>query len=110
MKYGLLPRDIDEILQALGQFPAIDEAILFGSRAKGNFKPGSDVDIAIKGKAIDHSCVTAFSFFLNEESLLPYFFDVVHYEGITELELVQHIDRVGKLLYKKKESGFQETQ
>ena len=101
MKHGLLPRDIDEILQALCRFPEIDEAILFGSRAKGNYKPGSDVDIAIKGKAIDHSCVSALSFILNEESLLPYFFDVIHYEAITEEELVQHIDRVGKILYKK---------
>ena len=101
MKYGLLRRDIDEILQALRRFPEIDEAILFGSRAKGNYKSGSDVDIAIKGKAIVHSCVAALSFFLNEESLLPYFFDIVHYEGITERELAQHIDRVGKLLYSR---------
>lgn len=101
MNHGLLQRDIDDIVQAFRRFPEIDEAILFGSRAKGNYKPGSDVDIAIKGRDISRSCVAALSFFLNEESLLPYFFDIVHYEGITERELAQHIDRVGKLLYRK---------
>ncbi len=87
MKNGLLQRDIDEILEALRRFPEIDEAIVFGSRAKGNYKPGSDVDLAIKGKAIDHLCVAALSFLLNEESLLPYFFYIVHYEGFTERNL-----------------------
>jgi uncharacterized protein len=102
MKYGLLQGDIDEILHALGRFPQIDEAIVFGSRAKGNYKPGSDVDIAIKGKAIDHSCVGGLSFYLNEETSLPYYFDIVHYEEITEQELTRHIDRVGKVFYKRK--------
>lgn len=99
--YGLLQRDIDEIIGAFRRFPEIEAAVLFGSRAKGNYKPGSDVDIAIKGKAIDHSCVATLSFLLNEESSLSYFFDIVHYEQISELELVQHIDRVGKLMYER---------
>ena len=102
MTYGLLQDDIEVIIHALGQFPQIDEAIVFGSRAKGNFKAGSDVDIAIKGKAIDHSCIAGLSFFLNEETSLPYFFDIVHYEEITEQELARHIDRVGKVFYKRK--------
>jgi uncharacterized protein len=102
MRYGLRQGDIDEILHVLGQFPQIEEAMVFGSRAKGNFKPGSDVDIAIKGQAIDRSCVAGLSFFLNEETSLPYFFDIVHYEEITEEELARHIDRVGKVLYKQK--------
>jgi uncharacterized protein len=101
MKHGLLQRDIDEIISAFRQFPEIDQAVLFGSRAKGSYKTGSDVDIAIKGKSIDHSCVAKLSFFLNEESSLPYFFDIVHYEQITERELTEHIDRVGMLIYER---------
>jgi uncharacterized protein len=100
MNYGLLQRDLDEILQAFVRFPEIEEAILFGSRAKGNYKPGSDVDLAIKGAKIDHQCVATLSSLLNEETLLPYYFDIVHYENITEIELRQHIDRVGKVLYR----------
>jgi predicted nucleotidyltransferase len=99
MKYGLSQQDIKEICKAFRLFPEIEEAVLFGSRAKGNFKPGSDVDIAIKGEKIEHSCVNRLSDILNEESLLPYYFDIVHFEQITEPELVLHIERVGKVLY-----------
>ncbi len=89
MNYGLSRRDIEEILDALKKFADIDEAVLFGSRAKGNYKPGSDVDIAIKGRAIEYSCISRLSDMLNEDSILPYFFDIVHFESITELELLE---------------------
>ena len=69
---------------------------LFGSRAKGTYKAGSDIDIAIKGSNIDHKLVMALSTRLNEETTMPYFFDIVHYDGITDPELRAHIDRVGK--------------
>ncbi len=99
MKFGLSQRDIGEILKTFRLFAEIDQAVLFGSRAKGNYKPGSDVDIAIKGKGITHSCVARLSAILNEESPLPYYFDIVHFEQITEPELVQHIERVGQVIY-----------
>lgn len=99
MTYGISKRDLDEITDALRKFPEIKEAVLFGSRAKGNYKSGSDIDIAIKGRAIDHACVSELSYILNEETSLPYFFDIVHYEGITEREFVEHIDRVGIKLF-----------
>ncbi len=57
MNHGLWQRDIEEIVQANRRFPEIEEVLLFGSRAKGNYKLGSDVDIAIKGRKIKHSCV-----------------------------------------------------
>ena len=53
MNHGLSKRDLDEISEILKSFPEIEEAVLFGSRAKGNYKPGSDIDIAIKGSAIE---------------------------------------------------------
>ena len=55
----------------------------------------------IKGKKVSYSVVSRLSFLLNEEYALPYFFDVVHYEKITEPKLVEHIDRVGKIIYQK---------
>ena len=76
----------------------LQESILFGSRAKGNFKPGSDIDLAVKGpvsKDTLSALLTAF-----EESLLPYFVDVVIYEHITNEALREHIDRVGISIYK----------
>jgi predicted nucleotidyltransferase len=102
MKYGLSQQDINEILKTFKLFPEIDEAILFGSRAKGNYKPGSDVDIAIKGHKIEHSWGAGLSYILNEESSLPYFFDLVHFEQISVPELVRHFERVGKRMFGRK--------
>ena len=101
MSYGLIGQDIEIILQAISKFSVISQAILFGSRAKGNYKTGSDIDLAIKGTEINHETVASLSFMLNEELALPYFFDIIHYEKITEPKLTQHIDRVGKVIYEK---------
>jgi predicted nucleotidyltransferase len=95
MKYGLIDRDFIHINAAIQEFPEIEEVILFGSRAKGNYKKGSDVDLAIKGDRLTYEITLRFADCLNEEKPLPYFFDVVHYEAIAEPMLKVHIDRVG---------------
>ena len=101
MGFGLPQQDVDEIARVFREFPVVEEAILFGSRAKGTFKKGSDVDIAVKGKGIDHAVVASLSFLLNEDSAMPYFFDIVHFEAISEKELIEHINRVGQCLYSR---------
>ncbi|MEW6662535.1 MAG: nucleotidyltransferase domain-containing protein [Bacillota bacterium] len=97
--YGLLERDLEYILKALKQYPEIEEAIIFGSRAMGNYKKGSDVDLAIVGENIDRKIVRKLSDDLNENYPLPYFFDVVCYKDISNEELKKHIDSVGKSIY-----------
>ncbi len=52
MDFGLTPSDLAEIIRTIQRNSAVVEAIMFGSRAKGNYKKGSDIDIAIKGKEI----------------------------------------------------------
>jgi predicted nucleotidyltransferase len=102
MKHGLEERDINYIIESIKTFSEIKEVVLFGSRAKGKFKKGSDVDMAIKGENVTHNTVTRLSFILNEEKPLPYYFDIVHYEKIKEPELSEHIDRVGIVFYESK--------
>jgi len=99
MDFGLKPCDLEEIIAILKRYPEITAAIIFGSRAKGNYKPGSDVDIAIKGADISSASVATLAMILNEDSDMPYYFDLVHYEEITEKALVDHIDRVGRVFY-----------
>jgi predicted nucleotidyltransferase len=101
MKHGLLPRDLSYITQALRQFPEVKVVLIFGSRAKGNYKRGSDVDLAVKGVGITPTTVSRLSFLLNEEYPLPYFFDVVHYETLSNSDLVEHIDRVGEIIFEQ---------
>ena len=101
MDFGLRQQDLTEIIRILQRFPAVEEAVIFGSRAKGNFKKGSDIDIAVKGKAIGYEAVASLSFLLNEESATPYFFDIVHFEEISEKALIEHINRVGQCIYSR---------
>lgn len=97
--FGLSKTDCLYIKEALRHYPEIEQAIIFGSRAKGNYKAGSDVDIALKGTVITDNIVYKLSDELEEQLPLPYFFDLIIYNSITNLELRQHIDRVGKEIY-----------
>jgi len=103
---GLQTEDIQAMVEAARALPAVHQLILFGSRAKGNYKRGSDVDLAIKGKAIQYETVVQLAGFLNEESLMPYFFDVVDYHSISEPKLIEHIDRVGVVLFDRGGESF----
>ncbi|MGI6308227.1 MAG: nucleotidyltransferase domain-containing protein [Dethiobacteria bacterium] len=98
--YGLLERDLQYIMEAVRKYSEIEEVILFGSRAMGNYKEGSDVDLALVGEKVDRKTVRRLSDDLNEEYPLPYFFDVVSYNDISNEELKKHIDNVGKSIYK----------
>lgn len=100
---GLLERDLKYILKAASHYSEIEEIIIFGSRAMGNYKKGSDVDIALKGQNVNRTTVSRLSDDLNEEYPLPYFFDLVNYHEISNEELIKHIDNVGKIIYKREE-------
>jgi len=97
--FGLKQKHIELITAVMQKFTAIEKALIFGSRAMGNYKKGSDVDIAIMGRDIDYNLTLKISFLLNEETSMPYFFDVIHYGSITNFHLIEHIDRVGKVFY-----------
>lgn len=105
MPHGLHDTDILMILESVRSFPEISQLVLFGSRAKGTYKKGSDVDLAIKGATVTYDTAVKLADVLNEEKPLPYFFDVIHYESITEPHLIEHIDRVGVVLYSKDAEG-----
>ncbi len=93
--FGLRANEIELIKTILARDPAVQEAIIFGSRAKGNHKPGSDVDIALKGDELTLNNISLLSDILNEETLMPYNFDLIDYYKIRNQELKDHIDRIG---------------
>lgn len=96
-KYGLLESDINNVISTLLKNQNIHKIVLFGSRAKGTFKDGSDVDIALKGA--DLKLVDIINVSLEIDKLfLPYKFDFVIYDRIKEKTLIEHIDRVGIVL------------
>ena len=83
-------------------FQEVEQAFIFGSRAKGNYKNGSDVDIAIKGQQADFNLALTIAGILNEDTNMPYHFDLLSYSQLHNKDLIAHIDRVGKLLYQTK--------
>jgi predicted nucleotidyltransferase len=97
--FGLIESDVRYINIALGKFSEIECGIIFGSRAMGNYKKGSDIDLAIKGKGVTSKTLYKLSDLLNEEFPLPYFFDLIHYEAISNANLKDHIDKEGKIIY-----------
>jgi predicted nucleotidyltransferase len=100
MKYGLKETFVKNINIIFRQHPEIEKVILYGSRAKGNYKPGSDIDLTLVGDHLDNSLLNRISCEL-DDLLLPYIFDLSIYHHITNLELLKHIQDVGKIFYIK---------
>lgn len=83
------------------RFEELESVILFGSRAMGNFKRGSDVDLVLVGTLVTEDTMFQVHHALEEETLLPYFFDIVAFEKIGSSDLLKHIDEHGKLIYQQ---------
>ena len=84
-------------MDVFSRFSEVQVAVLFGSCAKGNYRQGSDIDIAVKGtvsKDVLSALLVAF-----DESVLHYFVDIVVYDHIKNIALKEHIDRVGICIY-----------
>jgi predicted nucleotidyltransferase len=95
---GLTTEHSQAILELLRSSQAVKEIRLYGSRAKGNFREGSDIDIALKGvdqKERDRLLLAY------DELYLPWALDLVVYEQLESPTLKDHIDRVGKVLFSR---------
>lgn len=99
MKYGLNDSVISELQGIFRKFPNIDKVKIFGSRAKGNYREGSDIDLALIGKnAIPFKEMMDINIKIDDLGLL-YKVDLVDYGKKQGTPLGKHIDRVGKPLY-----------
>jgi predicted nucleotidyltransferase len=101
MAFGLTDKDLCAINASFSEFPEIEEVTLFGSRAMGNYKKGSDIDLAVKGVEVSLRTISNLNARLNEKIPLPYMFDVVEYASINTPALIEHIDVHGKVIYRK---------
>ncbi len=98
--FGLSPDVIRNIKKEFSKFPQIEKVILYGSRAKGNYKDGSDIDVTLIGKNLNLKTVYALEEFL-EALYLPYSFDISIFTQIDNDDLIEHILNVGKDFYIK---------
>jgi predicted nucleotidyltransferase len=101
IQFGLSKIQLQLILGVIHNFKEIEKALIFGSRAKGKNKPGSDIDLALIGDKLNSLLVNRVSSALDDLPL-PYMFDLINYHEITNEFLKKKIDDEGKLLYERK--------
>ena len=100
MKYGLPERKVNQICAVLAQYPQVERAVLYGSRAKGNFKPGSDIDLTLHGPDLTQKLCATIAEAL-DDLLLPYTIDLSVFADLQHPELEAHIQRVGVVFFER---------
>lgn len=98
MPYGLTDTIITQLCDVFSGYPAVTKIILYGSRAMGTFKPGSDIDVTLVGNNLSSSMINRIATEL-DDLLLPYEIDLSILNQIDNPDLISHIERVGKVLY-----------
>ena len=100
MNHGLTTTTVQRIQGVLARHPELEKAVLYGSRAKGTFRPGSDIDLTLCGHELDHTLLTRIANEL-DDLLLPYKIDLSLMSHLTHPGLLDHIRRAGVVLYEK---------
>lgn len=100
MNHGLSDAVVAKINRVFMGFPAVDKVLLYGSRAKGTFKPGSDIDLTLIGDGLTLEDLGHIADEL-DDVLLPYEIDLSIFAQINDVDLRNHIKRVGQIFYEK---------
>ncbi|RKU27796.1 hypothetical protein C6499_11215 [Candidatus Poribacteria bacterium] len=101
MQHGLSAQTLQKIHDVLVRYPQVEEAVLYGSRARGDYKNGSDIDLTLRGgNALTHTTLSQIANDLDDQ-LLPYTIDLSIFGNIRNPEMVEQIERVGVVFYKK---------
>ena len=95
--FGINQNTINELKTIFNRYVSIEEVIIYGSRAKGNYREGSDIDLTIKGNIEKNDLLKIIDDI--EESYIPYLFDISIYNQLSSESLKEHINRVGKVFY-----------
>lgn len=102
-QFGLSAETLEKINGVIAQHPEVESVILYGSRAKGNYRNGSDIDITLTGSALTHSVMLRIDDEI-DDLLLPYLFDISIFSHIDNPDLIDHIRCHGIPLYKREEA------
>lgn len=99
--YGLSERSYNELMAILASVPEVEEAVLYGSRARGDNSFGSDIDLSLHGSQLNSHILAV----LNDklyESHIPFFFDTHIYSKIKDTRFKANVDRDGIVIYRRK--------
>src|SRR5665213_3160509 len=100
MQFGLSQNIVESINKIFEQNSKVDEVIVFGSRAKGNYRDDSDIDLAVKGRNVSSKDILSFGVKL-EALNIPYKIDLINYATINDKDVIEHINRVGIVFYSR---------
>lgn len=98
--WGLSVSSWAQICAVLSRYPEIQQALLYGSRAKGSHQPGSDIDLCLQGALSDSDLLRLLNAL--DDLLLPYTLDICRFEALdpaADASLIAHIQRVGQVFY-----------
>ena len=98
MKFGLSDLVIQELQDVFRRYANIEKVLIFGSRSKGDYRAGSDIDLAVIGKDIDYSVLLDIQCDIEDLELL-YSIDLIDYQKKKGTPIGDHIDRVGQVFY-----------
>ena len=98
MKFGLSDTVIRELQDVFLRHANIEKVLIFGSRSKGNYRAGSDIDLAVVGQGIDYSQLLAIQCEIDDLELL-YSIDLLDYQKEKGTPIGDHIDRVAQIFY-----------
>lgn len=99
MQFGLKKTVVEKVRSVLSDFEPIEEAILYGSRAMGTHRNGSDIDLTLKVRDEVPTSLLGDVIEAIDRLDLIYSFDISIYSQIKNENLLSHIDRVGVLFY-----------
>lgn len=103
-RFGLPEEQINGIKRIFSKYRQIDTVLIYGSRALGTHQPSSDIDLTLKGNDLNLSLLSKIEHDL-DDLLLPCKFDITIYDRISNPDLLDHISRVGKEIYRRNDSG-----
>lgn len=98
MSYGLSEKTIQTINSIFAKFSEVQKVVIYGSRAQGNYRNGSDIDLTLFGENLSDDVLYKISSEL-DDSYLPYKFDISIFTEISNPSLIDHIERVGVVFY-----------
>ena len=94
IKYGLPIDAVDALKKVFNQNNHIESVILYGSRAKGNYRPSSDIDLCLEGQKLTLKELLAIENQI-DDLLLPWKIDLSLKHHIDNPGLLKHIKIVG---------------
>jgi predicted nucleotidyltransferase len=98
LSFGLPAEAVEKLCGVFQGWPQIQRVVLYGSRAKGSFRPGSDIDLTIEGEQLSLSQLLAIENQI-DDLLLPWMVDISLKHRIDNPALLDHIERVGVTFY-----------